>query len=122
MSGTDLGYAATAVPASGSGGCSFPSELSPISLRPCYAMSGTDPAQSASGIRACYAMSGTGLAYGAFCERICYAMSGIDLADRASSLRACYAMSGTDVAYGMPRGGKSASRFPSLCYAAQCCR
>eukprot|EP00961_Rhodomonas_salina_P023507 315720-Rhodomonas_salina.1 len=36
-----------------------------ISLRACYAMSGTDLDCGAIGLRACYAMSGTDLAYGA---------------------------------------------------------
>eukprot|EP00961_Rhodomonas_salina_P171017 2305774-Rhodomonas_salina.7 len=48
-------------------------------------------------LRTCYAMSGTDLAYGAICLRACYAVSGTDVGDGATCLRACYAMSGTDL-------------------------
>eukprot|EP00961_Rhodomonas_salina_P261626 3535963-Rhodomonas_salina.3 len=60
-------------------------------------------------LRACYAISGTGIAYGAISLRACYAISGTDLAYGAISLRACYAMSGTDLAYGASSGGSSNS-------------
>eukprot|EP00961_Rhodomonas_salina_P008786 119595-Rhodomonas_salina.2 len=59
-------------------------------------------------LRACYALSGTDLAYAAICLRVCYTLARTDLAKGAiglrdvrfaSSLCACYAMSGTRIAY-----------------------
>eukprot|EP00961_Rhodomonas_salina_P080365 1081141-Rhodomonas_salina.4 len=85
--GTEKGYGATRrlsvarVPTQG---------VSPISLRPCYAVSGTSLAYAAISLGPCYAMSGTDLAYGTMpcpCQRT-----------GAISLRACYATSGTDLA------------------------
>eukprot|EP00961_Rhodomonas_salina_P302235 3940764-Rhodomonas_salina.4 len=93
-----------------------------MSLRECYAMSGTGLVRAAVCLRSCYAVSGTGLAYS---PTQCLAMSGTALAytdtgflrilletlaietqcvgtcqvNSATSLRASYAMSGTGIAY-----------------------
>eukprot|EP00961_Rhodomonas_salina_P134844 1813766-Rhodomonas_salina.1 len=71
-----------------------------ISLRACYAMSGTEIPYDAISLRACYAMSGTEIPYGDISLRACYAMSGTEIRYGAISLRACYAMSGTEIPYG----------------------
>eukprot|EP00961_Rhodomonas_salina_P171680 2315017-Rhodomonas_salina.3 len=79
VSGTDLRYAPTAL------SLDIPLCLQAnqgMVLRPCYAMSGTDLAYSASCLRACYATSGTALAYAA---TVCCAMSGTELAYAATS-------------------------------------
>eukprot|EP00961_Rhodomonas_salina_P196311 2649739-Rhodomonas_salina.2 len=74
MFGTELAYGTTR-PASTSRASITPSPLvpSPISLRPCYAMSCTDPAYWYP-VRLPYAMSGTDLAH--WCLRV---MPGTDL-------------------------------------------
>eukprot|EP00961_Rhodomonas_salina_P154159 2076502-Rhodomonas_salina.1 len=69
-----------------------------ISLRACYAMSGTDIGYIAIGLRTCYAMSGTELAY-ATCPVRCPVLRQRTVVKSAMCLRACYAMSGTDMAY-----------------------
>eukprot|EP00961_Rhodomonas_salina_P073203 983480-Rhodomonas_salina.2 len=79
MSGTDLVYGATSRRAS-------PTEQVAISLRACYAMSGTDLANDDVSLCACYAMSGTEIAYGAISLRACYTMPSTDLAYGATSL------------------------------------
>eukprot|EP00961_Rhodomonas_salina_P303054 3941078-Rhodomonas_salina.6 len=87
-----------------------------ISLRACYAMSGTDIAYGAISLRACYAMSGTGTFLSAypFATRrpvLTQRLSAYARATRSAnlvlttdpasiSLRGCYAESGTDIAYG----------------------
>eukprot|EP00961_Rhodomonas_salina_P010310 138426-Rhodomonas_salina.1 len=69
-----------------------------ISLRACYAVSGTDLAYAL--LPPYYAVRSTDIAISL---RACCAMSGTDLAYRAIGLRPCYAMSNTDVAYGATR-------------------
>eukprot|EP00961_Rhodomonas_salina_P083016 1115479-Rhodomonas_salina.2 len=123
--GTDLGYAARPSPVAHHQLPAGLKQPGPISLRACYALSGTDLACGAGiYLRACYALSGTDLAHAAAmlaafhmdfaagaqpvedfaahvrsatptCLRACYAMPGTDLA-----LRTCYAMRGTELAYG----------------------
>eukprot|EP00961_Rhodomonas_salina_P261206 3530058-Rhodomonas_salina.4 len=76
-----------------------------ISLRSCYAMSGTDLAYDVISLRACYARSGTDIACGTICLRACYAMSGNDIAS---------ALAGTGLAYGATSAYAGAMRCPVL--------
>eukprot|EP00961_Rhodomonas_salina_P305176 3941890-Rhodomonas_salina.2 len=62
-----------------------------ISLRCCYAMSGTETENGCTCLRTCYAMSGTELAYDAISTHNCYAVSGTKLPYDAICLCACYA-------------------------------
>eukprot|EP00961_Rhodomonas_salina_P300943 3940270-Rhodomonas_salina.3 len=89
VSGTEIAYGAMRFLRGGGGAAGrgqsaarYVAQGMSISLRACYAMSGTD-------IRPPYAMPGTGL-------RACYAMPGTAIVS-GSSPRACYAMPGTDV-------------------------
>eukprot|EP00961_Rhodomonas_salina_P097791 1315814-Rhodomonas_salina.1 len=67
---------------------------------------------SAISIRACYAMSGTVLVYAAAISLgACYAISG---------LRACYAMSGTDIAYGLRAFHATSGTDAAQWYGATC--
>eukprot|EP00961_Rhodomonas_salina_P264946 3581658-Rhodomonas_salina.2 len=68
-----------------------------MSLRTCYAMSGTDLAYAATGLRAPYAVCGTDLGHAAIGLRPCYAMASTD------TLLSAYAMPGTERAYGPTR-------------------
>eukprot|EP00961_Rhodomonas_salina_P013290 178554-Rhodomonas_salina.1 len=86
MSGTDIAYNATRH----SWQPSLVSDA--VSLRACYAMSGTDVQHGATNLHSCYAMFGTDVQYG------------------ATNLRACYAMLGTDVPYAATRARGSLAR------------
>eukprot|EP00961_Rhodomonas_salina_P287480 3884177-Rhodomonas_salina.3 len=99
-------------------------QYSGISLRACYAMSGTDKSVAAISLRVCYAKSGDAAARGDGRISLCsYAMSGTDMAYDATLplrgvqywqsvcyefamlcasilLHACYGMSGTEIGCG----------------------
>eukprot|EP00961_Rhodomonas_salina_P065297 878452-Rhodomonas_salina.4 len=64
MSGTERGYAATRSMAMHAWGLRSMFAQVPISLPACYAVSGTDIAQSATCLRSCYAQPGPDIVYG----------------------------------------------------------
>eukprot|EP00961_Rhodomonas_salina_P303717 3941342-Rhodomonas_salina.2 len=122
------------------GGASKAFAVEEVSLRVCFAMSGTDVAYGGIALRVCCAMSGTDRAYGGITLRACcasphnlrarYAMSGTGIAYSTVALHACYAMSGTETASawtvnfviaprlkGMRKKGEVSSRTPIACAA-----
>eukprot|EP00961_Rhodomonas_salina_P132472 1782750-Rhodomonas_salina.2 len=71
---------------------------------------------SAISLRACYALSGTDKAFGAISLRACYAIPRTDIAYGAVSLRGCYALHGAETAYDAISHYAPAVRCPVLTY------
>eukprot|EP00961_Rhodomonas_salina_P206922 2793416-Rhodomonas_salina.1 len=90
-----------------------------VSLRACYAMSGTDLLNGAIGLRASYAMSGTNTAHGAIGLRARYVQCPVQSSVLSQRLvQSPYALSGTkfgaNTVYGATEGGvrKHSARAP----------
>eukprot|EP00961_Rhodomonas_salina_P214988 2903700-Rhodomonas_salina.2 len=117
--GTDLGYAATRLPATFRSAYRPSEAAKGIVLRTCYAMSGSDLAYGTICLCARYAMSGTGQVYGAIClSSYALAMPGTDVASSVISPRSasvcCYAMCGTNLAHAAVRCPVLTSRMLRL--------